>query len=306
MAEVVRFHTVRLRDGRVLAVEDRGPIDSPAVIAHHGTPSCRLDVPSGPATVDRIGVRVITFDRPGYGVSTNLPGRSVSDAAANAQAIADALDIERFATVGVSGGGPHALATAARLPDRVSKVCVSVGLGPVEHPDFDARAGMPLETLEEIDAAQAGPEVLRAYVERHSNPSTGLDPWIEQLPPSDQEVLARPSVRAVEEAVALEWQRASIEGWVEDSLAFFTRPWGFGVPDVPQPTLLLYGEADVLVPLAHGRALSRLIPESHLLTIPNGGHWLLDYEADALRWLVDRTNPPGAAYPSSELFEVRG
>jgi pimeloyl-ACP methyl ester carboxylesterase len=296
----MRSHQVPLRDGRTLAVEDRGPIDAPAVIAHHGTPSCRLDVPAGPASPERIGARVITFDRPGYGLSSNLPGRTVGDAAANAEAIADALQIECFATIGVSGGGPHALATAALLPDRVTRVCVSVGLGPVESADFDLAAGMPDETLEEIRATRAGPDVLRAHVARHSDPAHGLDAWLEQLPPSDQEVLARPSVRAVEEAIAHEWQRVSIEGWVEDSLAFFARPWGFAVPDIGQPTLLLYGEADVLVPLAHGQALARLISRSHLVTVPGGGHWLPDHEADALRWLVEPADPPGAPALANE------
>jgi pimeloyl-ACP methyl ester carboxylesterase len=292
MADTFRSHRIPVPDARILAVDDYGPRDAPVVIAHHGTPSCRLDVPGGAATPDQIGVRVITFDRPGYGLSTDLPGRSVSDAAANARAICDALDIEQFATIGVSGGGPHALATAALLPDRVTKVCVSVGLGPVEDPQFDLSAGMLPETLDELKAVRSGPGALRAFIAEHADPATGLDPWIEQLPRSDCEVLARPAVQAAEQAIATEWQRASIDGWVEDDLALFARPWGFAVADVAQPTLLLYGEADVLVPVSHGRALNRLIAGSRLVTIAGGGHWLLDHEALALRWLTGTGDKP--------------
>lgn len=285
MTEPARFHEVELADGRVLAVEDRGDLDAPVVIAHHGTPSCRLDVPGGTEGA-RDGVRVITFDRAGYGLSTRRPGRTVGDVAADVEAIADALGVGEFATIGVSGGGPHALATAALLGDRVNRLCVSVGLGPVEDPGFDAEAYLPAETVAEIRAAQAGPEVLREFVAQHADPETGLDVWLSTLPPSDQHVLARPSVRACEEAVAHDWQRVSREGWVQDTLALFTRPWGFDPASIAQATLLLYGDADVLVPIEHGVALSRLIQGSVLRTISGGGHWLLDDEAEALAWLV--------------------
>lgn len=302
MPDTFRSHRLGIAEGHVLAVDDRGPLDGPVVIAHHGTPSCRLDVPGGPLVADQTGVRVITFDRPGYGLSTNIPGRTVSNAAANVRAIADALGIERFATIGVSGGGPHALATAALLGDRVTRLCVEVGLGPVEDPGFDVRADMLPETLDEIDAARTGPEAIRTYVEEHSDPETGLDPWLKRLPASDREVLARPAVHAIEKAIAEEWQRVSIDGWVEDSLAFWAREWGFSVADVVQPTLLLYGDADVLVPVAHGRALSRLIAGSQLVTIADGGHWLLDHEATALRWLTGRGGLPATVLGVAEAF----
>jgi pimeloyl-ACP methyl ester carboxylesterase len=301
MSESVRSHSIRLPDGRVLAADDHGPIDAPAVIAHHGTPSCRLDVPGGTGSAERTGVRVITFDRPGYGRSSDLPGRTVSDAAANAVAIAGALGIDRFATIGASGGGPHALATAALLGERVTRVCVSVGLGPVEAPEFDASAFVPVETAAEISAAQAGPETLRAFVARHSDPETGLDVWLDQLPASDQAVLARPAVHACEQAIAQEWRRVSLEGWVQDSLAFFARPWGFDLSDIGQPTLLLYGDADVLVPMAHGLALSRVIRGSELRTVPGGGHWLPDQEAEALGWLTHDQSRPRHRTDDSQL-----
>jgi pimeloyl-ACP methyl ester carboxylesterase len=306
MAEIVRTHSIRLSDGRVIAVEDRGPLDGPIVIAHHGTPSCRLDVPGGAGGAERNGIRVITFDRAGYGLSSNRPGRTVSDVATDVAEIADELGVGRFATIGVSGGGPHALATAAVLGDRVTRVCVSVGLGPVEDPGFDAAAYLPAETVAEIRAAQAGPEVLREFVAQHADPGTGLDAWLTMLPLSDREVLARPSVRACEEAVAHDWQRVSREGWVQDTLAFFVRPWRFDPASVAQPTLLLYGDADVLVPIEHGRALSRLIAGSVLQTVPGGGHWLHDQEAEALAWLADPQETRASSPTLSSVREAHG
>jgi pimeloyl-ACP methyl ester carboxylesterase len=307
MADSARSHEFTLADGRVIAAQDRGPLDGPVVIAHHGTPSCRLDVPGGAAGGgERNGIRVITFDRAGYGLSSNRPGRTVSDVAADVEAIADALGIGRFATIGVSGGGPHALATAVVLGDRVTRVCVSVGLGPVEDPGFDAVACVPAETVAEIRAAQAGPEVLRKFVAQHADPEAGLDPWLTVLPLSDQQVLARPSVRACEEAVARDWQRVSREGWVQDTLAFFVRPWGFDPATVAQPTLLLYGDADVLVPIEHGLALSRLIRGSMLRTVPGGGHWLPEQEAEALAWLADPEETRASPSMLSSVREAQG
>ena len=106
--------------GGFLAIHNAGPRDAPAVISHHGTPSCRLDVPGGTLAPAATGVRVVSFDRPGYGGSTPMAGRCVADAARDAMTVADALGLEQFAVIGTSGGGPHALATAALAPERVT------------------------------------------------------------------------------------------------------------------------------------------------------------------------------------------
>src|SRR4051812_3630131 len=102
--------SIRTADGRTIAVARWGPSGGVPVIAHHGTPMCRLDLPGSAEMLDELGVDLVTFDRAGYGRSTPLGGRSVAAAAADTAAVADAMGIDRFAVYGVSGGGPHALA----------------------------------------------------------------------------------------------------------------------------------------------------------------------------------------------------
>lgn len=272
--------------GRRLACQQRGPADGPAIISHHGTPSSRLAVPGGWDLPDRLGVRLITFDRPGYGDSSDQPGRRVADAADDARAIADHLGLGRFAVVGTSGGGPHALATAALLPDRVTRLCVCVGIGPVGEPGFDPDAGMLPETVEEARLARAGEAQLRAFVARHADSEEGMDVWLSQLPPSDREVLARPEVVHEEAAENALWPKAGIDGWVEDDLALFARPWGCRAADVSVPTELWYGGADVLVPASHGEAYAAAIPYAALHVVEGGGHWLRDSAPRMLGWLA--------------------
>lgn len=272
--------------GRRLAVQQRGPADGPAIISHHGTPGSRLAVPGGWELPDRLGVRLITFDRPGYGASTSVPGRRVADAADDARAIADHLGIERFAVIGTSGGGPHALATAALLPERVSRLCVCVGLGPIGEDGFDADAGLPEETAEEGRRARIGEDALRAYVAGYADSEDSFDAWYSRLPPSDREVRARPDVAREEEAEMARSAAQGIEGWVEDDLALYARPWGFRAADVSVPTELWYGGADYLVQLSHGEAYAAAMPHATFHVVPDGGHWLRDSAPRMLRWLA--------------------
>jgi pimeloyl-ACP methyl ester carboxylesterase len=231
----------------------------------------------------------VTFDRPGYGRSPNQPGRSVADAARDAAAVADHLGLERFGVIGVSGGGPHAAACGALLSGRVPRLCICVGLGPVALDGFDPREGIAAETVREIELARRDEPALRRFVAQHH--AAGLmsegDPWLQVLPPSDRARLAEPDVAREDAADAAEWPAGGLEGWIEDDLAFFRRPWGFRAQDIPVPTRLLYGGADVLVPLSHGQAYARTIPDADLIVFPGRGHWLTEEVDDTLRWLAD-------------------
>ncbi|MFE3203052.1 alpha/beta fold hydrolase [Embleya sp. NPDC059237] len=135
--------------GRLL-IREWGPRSGPTVIHHHGTPRSSAAVPGGWQGPNRAGVRVVAFDRPGCARSDGRPGRTVGDAARWTERVADACGIGRFAVMGVSGGGLHALAAAVLSGDRVDALCVSVGIGPVEAAGFDAADGMSPETVEEI------------------------------------------------------------------------------------------------------------------------------------------------------------
>lgn len=276
---------VRLDAATTLQVLDIGPPDAPAVIYHHGTPSCRLDLPGGWAGPPP-GIRLVTFDRPGYGESDNVPGRVVADAGRWSEAIADALGIGVFALMGTSGGGPHAAAAAACLRDRVTRLCVSVGLGPVGLPGFDHEAGLPAETVDELRRAQRGEAALRGFIDDLMAQEDPMGAWMEQLPPSDQEILSRPETVREEEAVNEGALGGGIEGWLEDDLAFFARDWSVDLAAVTARTLLLYGRADVLVPHTHGDAMRAAIGHGQLAKVPDGGHWMRDIEPAVLEWLT--------------------
>ncbi|WP_341940580.1 alpha/beta hydrolase [Microbacterium sp. LWH10-1.2] len=275
-----------------LRVREWGDPHGPLVVFHHGTPSSSIAVPGGWSGPASAGVRLCSYDRQGYGGSPTLPGRTVADAADWSARIADACGADRFAVMGTSGGGPHAVAAAALLPDRVTALCVDVGIGPSGF-GFDASTGMVPETLAEIDAARRGETALRAYVESLGDGADALSDWVERLPPSDREVLGRADVQHEESVEADEWAAQGVEGWIEDDLALFAREWSFDAAAITAPTLLVYGGADVLVPSAHGEAWLALIPHAELRIVAGGGHWLRDHEVGALRWCAAQ----GAATP---------
>lgn len=286
-----KCHELRDDSGSLL-VRDWGVEGAPTVIHHHGTPSCGLAVPAGWHASATLGIRIITFDRPGYGSTTNEQGRSVADAARWTERIADALDIEQFAVMGTSGGGPHAAAAAAVLGSRVSRLCVSVGLGPVGLSGFDAAADMTRETAHEIAMARAGEAELRSFIQAEMDANVPLESWFSQLPPADVEVLGRADVRVEEQAEEADMMRRGIEGWLEDDLALFVRPWGCDLSSITARTLLVYGKDDVLVPASHGDAYRRAIGHGQLVKLPGVGHWMRDAEPAILRWLVSGDAQP--------------
>jgi pimeloyl-ACP methyl ester carboxylesterase len=290
MPDLSRFphHTelrVAIAGGDEVLVRDFGPDDAPAVIYHHDTPSCSYDLPSGWGNKPD-GVRLITFDRPGYGASPHVAGRSVADAGRWSAAIADALGIDRFAVMGTSGGGPHAAAAAAVLTDRITRLCVSVGLGPVSMDGFNWEAAMPAETVDEMRCAIQGEAELRAFIDAMMKEEDPLAVWMEQLPASDKEILARPEVAAEEELITEGAIGHGPDGWVEDDLAFFNRDWGVDLSAITADTLFLYGSADVFVPHNHGDAMRRAIGHGRLVKVADGGHWMRDIEPAVLSWLA--------------------
>ena len=149
--------TARASDGRRLSVEVFGDPDGTPVFLLHGTPGSRLGPRPRGAVLHRLGVRLIAFDRPGYGRSDRLPGRQVADVAADIAAIADAYGLEKFAVVGRSGGGPHALACAAMLPHRTTRAAVLVGLAPRGAEGLDWFDGMAKSNVIDFTAAASRP-----------------------------------------------------------------------------------------------------------------------------------------------------
>src|SRR3954469_19411467 len=157
--------TVRMRHGRELEVLQVAPADGLTFVLHLGTPSAAVDIPQLTRPAGERGLRTVTYSRPGYTRSTPAPGRCVADAAADTAAVLDALGVDRFVTLGWSGGGPHALACAALLPGRCLTAGTLAGPAPYEAEGLDWMAGMGEANIAEFGAARAGEQELTAVLE---------------------------------------------------------------------------------------------------------------------------------------------
>jgi pimeloyl-ACP methyl ester carboxylesterase len=275
---VITEFDVDAGDGRRLHAYDTGTGEL-AVFWHHGTPNIGSPpAPLFPAS-DRLGIRWVSHDRPGYGGSTPRPGRDIASAAGDVARVADALGIERFAVVGHSGGGPHALACAALLPDRVLAVVSGAGLAPFGVNGLDWFAGMSPVGEASLRAAVAG----RAEKERFEAANTAEDPG---FVPADWAALEGPWSwlgSMVGPAVA-----NGPGALVDDDLAYVS-PWGFDPAEVVAPVLLLHGGLDRVVPAAHGRWMAAHLPSADLWLSPDDGHVsILNSAVPALDWLAER------------------
>jgi pimeloyl-ACP methyl ester carboxylesterase len=169
--------TVRTPDGRDLGVAQWGdPMGSPVFVLQ-GTPGSRYLRHVG-GEYERNGIRAITYDRPGYGISTRARDRRAADSGGDVAAIADALGIERFAIVGISSGGPHALATAATYPARVTRCATIVGTGPRDAEDLDYFAGMSPDEIEEADQAAQSEDSKSSRLSRNRADSLEIEPTL--------------------------------------------------------------------------------------------------------------------------------
>jgi pimeloyl-ACP methyl ester carboxylesterase len=221
----------------------------------------------------------VSYDRPGYGGSSPHPNRDVGSAAADVAAVADALGIDRFAVMGHSGGGPHVLACAARLPVRVTAVVSMAGPAPFGAEGLDWFAGMVDSGVASLRAAVAG----RAEKERYEASGADYDP---EFTEADLAALAGEWAwldRVVGPAVA-----AGPGGLIADDLAYVT-PWGFDPGEVVAPTLLVHGGRDRIVPCAHGEWLAQRCPDAELRLSADDGHVsVLGLAVPALDWLSER------------------
>jgi pimeloyl-ACP methyl ester carboxylesterase len=289
----VTTHEVRTPDGRVLAVTEGGDPEGVAVLAHHGTPGAGiLDAP-WVVLAARQRVRLVIWDRPGYAGSTRRPGRDVAAAAQDAATVADALGIGRFGTWGLSGGGPHALACTAMMPDRVPSAAVLSGVAPYGVAGLDWFDGMGQGNIEEFGAAVAGEPELRRYLDeasrvREESVQRGREAVLDDM----ATLLSAPDAAYFREH---EWVLDSMdrglapgyEGWLDDDLAF-ARPWGIDLGGITTKVLLLQGEQDFMVPASHAHYLAATIPGAELRVDPDGGHMTaMDHLDEVHDWLLE-------------------
>lgn len=268
-----------LDDGRTLHIYDTGTGDGTtglAVFWQHGTPS--TGAPPEPlfAAAAERGIRWVSHDRPGYGVSTARPGRDVASTAADVASIANALGIDRFAVMGDSGGGPHALACAAVLAGRVlATVCISAP-APFDAEGLDWFAGMAAVQSAEYRAAATGRAALEAYFA-----SAEFDPQV--FTPADLATLFGPwSWLGTVAGQALATGQG---GMVDDDLAYVT-PWGYHPKQITTPVLFVHGAQDRLVPSSHATWLAQRCHTAELWLRPDDGHVsILNASVMTLDWL---------------------
>jgi pimeloyl-ACP methyl ester carboxylesterase len=289
--------TLTLPDGRTLGYAAWGDPAGQPIISIHGTPGCRLSRHPDNAKIAATGARLITYDRPGYGASDRHRGRTVADCVDDVAALADALGFDRFAVTGGSGGGPHCLAVAAGLPDRVTRAACIVGVAPYDILGDEWYDGMDPMNIKEFGWALEGEARLIPETERESaamlarmaeDPATVLGDF--DLPEADQAILARPDVAAVMQSSLIECVRNGVFGWVDDDLAF-TRPWGFDLATIRVPTAVWWGSEDVLVPPRHGEWLAAAVPNALTRIDHSHGHQP-DPDTHIARlfpWLIDGT-----------------
>jgi len=263
--------------GRRLDVEVAGSEGGQALVFHTGTPSAgMLFAPTVEAGASR-GLRHVAYSRPGYGRSDRRAGRTVGDCAEDVRAIADELGIEQFFTVGWSGGGPHALACAALLPERVIAAATIAAVAPRRATDLDWLRGMGEENLKEFAAAEAGEEQLLAYLEHEgaeiagasgSDLQTALGDLLSEV---DRSALAGGDFAHYLAASMHAGLAEGLWGWFDDDMAF-NRDWGFDLDSVTRPVTIWQGEQDRFVPFSHGEWLASHVAGARPRLRPDHGH----------------------------------
>jgi pimeloyl-ACP methyl ester carboxylesterase len=284
--------SVTTADGRTLCVEVAGDPSGFPVLTHHGSPGSRLLLASDVRDAERRGVRLIGYDRPGYGGSTSRPGRTIADCAADVRTIAEALGIERLGVWGMSGGGAHALACAALLPDLVTAVASLAAVAPYGAEGLDYFSGMGEANVEDVELALRDKDAAyaKALADRAAMlaapPEAMHELFASLLSPVDAEVFT-PELSAELNASMHLGLAPGIDGWWDDGEASLA-DWGFELADISVPVMLWHGHHDRFVPFQHGQWLAARIPgvEAHLSEVD--GHVTLGVTRvpEVHAWLV--------------------
>jgi pimeloyl-ACP methyl ester carboxylesterase len=285
---------LRLPDGRQLGYGVYGPPDGVPILDFHGIPGSRLEAALFAEYIQRPDLCFIGFDRPGFGRSTPLPGRSVADIGADVRSLVDHLKIERFIALGYSGGGPFALACAHQMPERIRALGIVSGVGPVAL-NGDSQ-GMHESNRKKFNLAQKMPWLARlmlsfAFASLRRQPQRlerqMRSIWA-QMPEPDRLALADPTfsawiIRLTQDAISL-----SVNGWVHEEI-LMAQPWTFDLHAITCPNIYLWhGEQDRNVPLAMGKTVAARLPNCRSIFLPSEGHisLMLNHGAQIVAKLV--------------------
>lgn len=281
---------IETKDGRTLAVYESGDPAGLPVVVHHGTPGSGLLYERWQSP----GIRLIAYDRAGYGGSTPNAGRTIASVVADIAAIVDRLGLDRFATWGISGGGPHALACAALFDDRLVAAASLAGVAPWGAEGLDWLSGMGEGNVEEFDLVLQGEKALRPAAERDraqfldASASEMAEVMESLLGDADRAALRGP-LGAFLHGQMQHGIAPSADGWIEDDLAF-VEPWGFELATIERPVLIVHGGDDRFVPRSHGEWLAGRIPGAETWIDDEHGHLtLLEHRVPEVHdWLLSQ------------------
>ncbi len=289
----VRQSVIDTADGRQLEVFEAGSTLGPAIVVHHGTPGSGLLAPAWVENAGQLGLRLVGFSRPGYSRSSRRAGRSVAQVVDDVVVVADALGLDKLATWGISGGGPHALACAALLPERVVAASCISGVAPYLAEGLDWTEGMGEANVEEFGLATGGNDgrlmaALEAAAEgmRAASPQQMVGEMSSILSPEDEATM-----RGDFGLVVADQTRQGLAdgpfGMFDDDLAFVS-PWGFDPASIRVPTQVWQGGEDLMVPAAHGAWLAARIPGAEAHLDPTLGHLTVVATriSEVHRWLL--------------------
>jgi pimeloyl-ACP methyl ester carboxylesterase len=281
---------IRLSDGRWLGFADYGDPQGMPLFAFHGTPGSRLMVEAADRPARAAGVRLIAPDRPGFGLSCRRPGRRIADWPQDVVELADQLGIDRFGVVGVSGGGPYALACAWRIPERLTIVASISGVAPMT--DAGGLPGLRRQDHMALEVVRLAPWLGRSLMALcgrgwRRTPERMYRRLLAFCPPADRALLERPEVTRALVTGVQEAFRHGTEGPAEE-LRLLIRPWGFALGEITLPVYLWHGDRDTLVPCAALERLAGALPRRRVEVVPGGGHYLVYEMMESLLALLRR------------------
>ncbi len=267
---------VAVRDGRRLSFAEYGSHRGPAIVWMHGTPGARRQIPlDAREFAEEQGLRIIGIDRPGIGSSTPYLYPNVLDWTADLTLLLDALGIDDVRIIGLSGGGPYALAAGAGLPDRVRGVGVLGGVAPTRGGDaVDGGAiqlAVRLAPLLSLGRVPLGVALTTAIRTVKPLAGAGLDLYAAVQPPGDKNLLSRPEFKAMFLDDLINGSRFQTSAPLAD-LVLFTRDWGFDLADVTVPVRWWHGDADHIVPFRHGQHVVDRLPDATMSVIDGESH----------------------------------
>jgi pimeloyl-ACP methyl ester carboxylesterase len=283
--------TARASGGRAIGYAEFGDPKGTPVLLFHGFGDSRLTRYPDDELTARLGVRLITFDRPGIGRTDPMKELTILDRTDDVIDLVNSLGLQKFAVLGWSGGAPFALAAAGCIPERVTRVGIAGGFGPFERGGFKRLA--PRELRRVMTILKVAPwmsTVMASESEKQlrngGGGAIGMDSGLGST--SDASLLNSSDIRSVVTAGAEEAFRQGPAGIASDMLLLFRFKWGFNPEDVKRPVELFYGEDDHVTPVEVGRGLASILPDARLRTKPGAGHLLyLRYWEEILHTLIE-------------------